>query len=89
MDNVEDEVVPFQREFRHMQSIITSHEASLEDMDNRQRRNNVWAGGIPERTEGKNLVAFMETWLLNTFGRFRAQVVGGPGLEPADLYYCG
>lgn len=64
MSNVEDEVVPLQREIRLMQSITSGHEALLEDMENRQRRNNVCAVGIPEKTEGNNPLAFMENWLL-------------------------
>lgn len=33
------------------------------------RRNNVRAIGIPERVEGKNPVAFIESWLLTIFGK--------------------
>lgn len=67
VSNVEDDVIPLQREVCHMQSIITGHSARLEDMENRQGRNNVHAVGIPERAEGKNPVAFIENWLLNMF----------------------
>lgn len=38
-------------------------------MENRQRRNNVRAVSIPERAEGKNPVAFIENWLINTFDK--------------------
>lgn len=69
VSNVEDEVAPLQRELRHVQSVSAGHAARLEDMENRQRRNNVRAVGIPEKIEGKNPVAFMEKWLLSTFGR--------------------
>lgn len=33
------------------------------------RCNNVRALGIPERAEGKNPVAFIENWLISTFGK--------------------
>lgn len=79
MSNVEDYVAPLQREVRHMQSIITDHTARLEDMENRQRRNNVRAVRIPERTEGKNPVEFIEIWLTYTFGKdyFSSVFCGG------------
>lgn len=37
-------------------------------MENRLRRNNIRAVGVPERVEGKNPVAFIEAWLTDTFG---------------------
>lgn len=68
MSNVEDEVVPLQRELHHVQSYTAGNTVCIEDIENRLRRNNVRAMGIPEKAEGKNLVAFIENWLTNTFG---------------------
>lgn len=62
-------MAPLQRDMYHVQSLTSAHAARLEDMENRLRRNNVWAVGIPEKTEGKNPVAFIEKWLINAFGR--------------------
>lgn len=38
-------------------------------MENRLKRNNVRAVGIPEMAEGKNPAAFIEHWLMKAFGR--------------------
>lgn len=68
LSNVEDEVAPLQREINHLQSHSSGHSARLEDMENRLRRNNVRAVGIPKRAEGKNPLAFTENWFVSTFG---------------------
>lgn len=66
---IEDDMAPLQSDMRHVQSLTSAHAAKLEDMENRLRRNNIRAVGIPERAEGKNPVAFIEHWLTETFGR--------------------
>lgn len=58
----------YNKKLREVQSLISSHAEQLEDMENRFRRNNVWAVGIPEKTEGKN-PAFIEHWLVKAVGR--------------------
>lgn len=60
MSNVEDQMVPLQRAMHHVQSLTSGHVARLEDMENRLRCINIQAMGIPEMTEGRNLVAFIE-----------------------------
>lgn len=57
-----------QRDVSHVQLVATANAARLEDMENRLRRNNIHAVGIPGRAEGKNTVAFIEAWLTDTFG---------------------
>lgn len=69
MSTIEDDVAPLKHEVRQVQNLTSTHAACLEDMENRLRRNNVLAVGIPERAEGKNPVAFIERWLNETFGK--------------------
>lgn len=52
--------MPLQHELRQVQFLSSSHAARMEDMENRLRRNNVRAVGMPEETEGKNPIAFIE-----------------------------
>lgn len=68
LSTLEDEWQPLQRDVRHVTSLASVNAARLEDMENHLCRNNVRAVGVPERAEGKNLVAFIETWLKDTFG---------------------
>lgn len=69
MSIVEDVVAPLQHELRQVQSMSPSHAVRLEHVENRLGRNNVRAVGMPEKVEGKNLVAFIECWLVEVFGR--------------------
>lgn len=41
----------------------------LEDLENRSRQNNIRVIGVPERAEGARPTAFMETFLLEVFGK--------------------
>lgn len=67
--SLEDEWQPLQRDVKYLQTVSSANAARLEDMENRLRRNNVRAVGIPEKSEGKNPVHFIESWLLDTFGK--------------------
>lgn len=49
--------------------MTAQHAAHLDDLENRMRRNNVQAIGIPERSGGENRIAFIESWLLTMFGK--------------------
>lgn len=62
LSTLEDELQPLQRDVRYVQPVASTYAARLEDMENHLRQNNVWAVGIPERAEGKNMVAFIEVY---------------------------
>lgn len=59
-----------QRHVKYTSHLAAQHTARLDDLENRMCHNNVHALGIPERTEGKNPVTFIEQWLLSIFDTF-------------------
>lgn len=69
MSTVEDDMAPMQRDLKYNCHLTVQNAARLNDLKNRMRRNNVRALVIPERAEGKKPVAFIEQWLLSTFGK--------------------
>ena len=40
-----------------------------DDIENRLRRNNVRIVGLPEKTEGRDPTTFIESWLVEIFGK--------------------
>lgn len=69
VSSVEDDMEPMRRDLTYNNHLVSQHTSCLEDLENRMRRNNVRAIGLPERTEGKNPVEFIESWLTKAFGR--------------------
>lgn len=69
LSTVEDDMTPMQRDLKYNCHPTEQHAMRLDEMENRMRLNNVRALGIPEKTEGKNPVDFIEQWLISTFGR--------------------
>ena len=69
VSSLEDDMAPLQRKVKHTALLSAQQAARLDDLENRMRRSNIRAIGIPERVEGKDPVAFIEQWLLSTFGQ--------------------
>ena len=69
VSTIEDDMGPMQRDLTYNNHLIDQHSSRLEELENRMRRNNVRAIGLPEKMEGKNPVEFIEKWLIAAFGR--------------------
>lgn len=69
VSSIEDDMAPMQRDLTYNNHLLSQHTTHLEDLENRMRRNNVRAIGMPERMEGRNPVEFIEQWLITAFDR--------------------
>lgn len=68
VSSMKDDIAPLQRDLSYNVHLTAQHFACLDDLENRLRRNNIQAIGIPEWAEGKNSLTFIEKLLLSTFG---------------------
>ena len=66
--DLEDETHPLQGSVRELRQAQTYTADKLTDMEDRLRRNNLRFLGFPEGSEGRDPEAFMERWLITTFG---------------------
>lgn len=68
LSTVEDNLYPLKQEIKGLQEQMATQAAKLDEMENRNRRNNVRVIGLPERSEGPNPIAFLEGWFREIFG---------------------
>ena len=66
--DLEDTVGPILPTIKAQGTKITSLEDKMDDLENRLRRNNLRLVGLPERVEGSDPVAFLESWFTQEFG---------------------
>lgn len=66
---MEDELHPIIQDVQMTSAKATETVARVEDMENRLHHSNIRIVGMPEKSEGKHPVDFIETWLADTFGR--------------------
>ena len=69
VSEVEDQMHPMAQDTRAALQMARDAYDRVEDMENRLRRNNVRIVGLPERVEGKDPTTFVESWLLELFGK--------------------
>lgn len=69
VSEVEDQLPPLSKSVQSNAQAITALLNKVDDLENRSRRNNVRLVGVPENAEGRNPVAFFETWLPNVLGK--------------------
>lgn len=63
ISGVEDTTDALQAKVTQLEKQMTVMADHIDDLENRSRRCNLRLVGLPEGTEGKDAVAFMETWL--------------------------
>lgn len=68
ISTVEDQLPPIHKELKQATQQIATLLNKVDDLENRSRRNNVRLVGVPERVEGRDPVAFFESWLKETIG---------------------
>lgn len=66
---VEDQIPHITKELKRGTQQIAFLLNKVDDLENRLRRNNIRLVGVPEKSEGKDPVAFFESWLLDTVGK--------------------
>ncbi|XP_018425358.1 PREDICTED: LINE-1 type transposase domain-containing protein 1 [Nanorana parkeri] len=69
VSGLEDTTTPLLSDVKTALHDISAHTLKMDDVENRLRRNNIRAVGIPERTEGANATDYMESWLCEVFGK--------------------
>lgn len=69
VSEVEDKLVPAQKDIRTHSLAIAALQAKADDLENRSRRNNIWLVGVPEKTEGANPSDYFESWIQTIFGK--------------------
>lgn len=69
ISDLEDTIAPILPRLNTYGGKITTLEDKVHDLENRLRRNNLRLVGLPERVEGSDPVAFLESWLEQEFGR--------------------
>ena len=63
ISNVEDTADVLQAKVAQLEKQVTDMADHMDDLENRSRRCNLRLVGLPEGTEGKDTVTFMESWL--------------------------
>lgn len=63
ISGVEDTAGVLQAKVAQLEKQVTDMADHMDDLENRSRRCNLRLVGLPEGTEGNDVVAFMETWL--------------------------
>lgn len=66
ISQLEDGAIPVSKSVAELEKVANSWTQRADDLENRLRRNNVRILGLPERAEGNDPCAFMETWLKTT-----------------------
>lgn len=69
VSTVKDDMEPLMRDEKQNVMITAQYTTCLEVLEKRMRRYNVREISIPERAEGKNHIAFIESWLLTVFSK--------------------
>lgn len=69
VSTLEDQLPPMSKAIQSHAQDIAALLNKVDDLENRSRRNNVRLVGVPEKAEGRNLVAFLESWLINAIGK--------------------
>lgn len=59
----EDDVTSLQHKVKELEGITLSLRNKVQDLEDRGRRSNLRLVGLPEKTEGSDVCAFLETWL--------------------------
>ena len=69
ISQIEDDLYPVKQEVETMKEQKSKFEEKLDEMENRNRRDNVRLVGLPEKCEGTNPTEFLESWFSKLFGR--------------------
>lgn len=69
ISQIEDDLHPMKQEVKAWKEKIIKLTEKFDEMENRLRRDNVRVVGLPEGSEGSDPMAFLERWLIETFGR--------------------
>lgn len=69
ISSAEDVIHPMQHTTEQLQRQVQQLEAKHDDMENRLRRCNLRFIGLPEKAEGTDPAGFLETLLIDTYGR--------------------
>lgn len=69
MSSLKDELTPPIQDVQMTSATASDAVARVEDMENRLRHSNICIVGMPKKSEGKNPVELVKTWLTDTFGR--------------------
>lgn len=65
---LEDSIPLIKKDTHLIKTQTRDQNQRMEEMENRQRRNNVRILGLPEQEEGQSAVTFFEKWLMDIFG---------------------
>lgn len=66
---LEDQLPPLHADMKRASQQIAYLLTKVDDLENRSRRNNIRLVGVPEKSEGRDPVAFFEAWLTDLVGR--------------------
>lgn len=69
ISTVEDQLTPMQKELKAATLNIAALMHKVDDLENRSRRSNIRLVGVPEKAEGRDPVAFLESWLSAMAGK--------------------
>lgn len=69
MSAVEDQLSSMKKALNTATQHIPVLMTKVDVLENRSRRNNVRLVGVPEKAEGRDPVAFLESWLSDTVGK--------------------
>ena len=68
ISKAEDEISGLTGKEKSLQKKVQELTLKLDDLENRHRRSNLRLIGLPEKTEGGDAVAFLQTWLPEVLG---------------------
>lgn len=69
ISTVEDQLPSMQKTLKTATLQIAALLSKVDDLENRSRRSNIRLVGVPEKAEGRDPVAFLESWLSDTVGK--------------------
>lgn len=66
---LEDDILPLIKEVKNMKEQMARYTSKMDELENRNRRDNVRMVGLPEKSKGPNPIELLEKWLVEFFGR--------------------
>lgn len=75
ISGAEDEIVQLSARANSLASQVKKLTEKVDDMENRNRRNNLRLVGLPEKEEGSDACAFLEAWIPYNIGNGLEHIV--------------
>lgn len=69
ISQLENDLHPLKHEVKIMKEKMGINASKMDEMKNRLCRDNVRLVGLPEKSEGLNLIEFLEKWFIELFGK--------------------